>query len=188
MTQRNMVEALNNALDIAMEKDKSVVLLGEDVGVDGGVFRVTDNLQKKYGEKRVMDTGIAEAGIVGASIGMAANGLKPVAEIQFSGFIYPAYQELISHLSRMRNRTRGKITMPIVVRTNYGGGVNALEHHSESLENIYVHIPGLKVVITSSPKDAKGLLLASINDPDPVLFLEPKKIYRAFREEVPDEY
>lgn len=183
-----MVQALNQALIQAFEKDSTVVTLGEDVGIDGGVFRVSDGLQQRFGKERVMDTGIAEAGIVGASLGMAINGLKPVAEIQFSGFIYPAFQQLISHVSRMRNRTRGLYTAPMVIRSPYGGGINALEHHSESLEALYAHIPGLKVVIPSSPSEAKGLLLASIADPDPVLFLEPKKLYRAFKEEVSDDY
>jgi len=183
-----MVEALNNAMDIALSQDQSIVIVGEDVGVDGGVFRVTDGLLAKYGEKRVIDTGIAEAGIIGTAFGMAVSGLKPIAEIQFSGFIYPAFQELISHVSRIRTRSRGSFTCPMVIRANYGGGVNALEHHSESLEALYIHIPGLKVVVPSNPYDAKGLLLASIKDPDPVLFLEPKKLYRAFKLEVPDEY
>ncbi len=188
MTERNMVEALNNAHFLALERDSTVVVLGEDVGVDGGVFRVTQGLLKKFGKNRVMDTCIAEAAIIGSAVGMAINGLKPIAEIQFSGFIYPGFQQLISHASRIRNRSRGLFTAPIVIRAPYGGGVNALEHHSESLEAMYAHIPGLKVVIPSNPYDAKGLLLAAIKDPDPVLFLEPKKLYRAFRQEVPDDY
>ncbi|MEK6967528.1 MAG: alpha-ketoacid dehydrogenase subunit beta [Nanoarchaeota archaeon] len=187
MAERNMVEALNNALFLAFEKDESVVMLGEDVGVDGGVFRVSDGLLAKFGN-RVMDTPVAEAAIVGVAVGMAIKGLKPIAEMQFSGFIYPAFQEIISHASRMRTRSRGLYTAQIVIRSPNGGGINALEHHSESLEAIYAHIPGLKVVIPSNPYDAKGLLLAAINDPDPVLFLEPTKLYRAFRQEVPDNY
>ena len=182
-----MVESLNQALFHIMEKDSSVVVLGEDVGIDGGVFRVTQGLIDKFGD-RVIDTPIAEAGIIGASLGMAINKLKPVAEIQFSGFIYPGFQQIISHVSRMRNRSRSVFDCNMVIRTNYGGGVNAMEHHSESYEAGYSHIPGLVVVIPSTPYDAKGLLLSAINYPDPVLFLEPKKLYRAFREEVPDEH
>ncbi|MFC1647907.1 alpha-ketoacid dehydrogenase subunit beta [Nanoarchaeota archaeon] len=188
MAELNMVGALNNALHLAFEKDSNVVTLGEDVGVDGGVFRVTQGLIEKFGPERVIDTGIAEAAIIGTSLGMTINGLKPIPEIQFSGFIYPAFQQLISHVSRMRNRTRGVFNAHMVIRSPYGGGVNALEHHSESMEALYVHIPGLKVVIPSNPYDAKGLLLAAINDNDPVLFLEPKKLYRAFKQEIPEDY
>ncbi|MBR9699489.1 alpha-ketoacid dehydrogenase subunit beta [Candidatus Woesearchaeota archaeon] len=188
MTERNMVQALNNAFFIAMERDPTVITYGEDVGVDGGVFRVTDGLQAKFGDQRSFDSPLAEAGIVGSAIGMAVNGLKPVVEMQFSGFIYPAFQQIVSHAARLRNRTRGDITIPLVIRSPYGGGINALEHHSESLEALYVHIPGLKVVIPSSPYDAKGLLIAAIEDPDPVLFLEPKRLYRAVKQEVPDDY
>lgn len=187
MAEKTLIAAINQALDQCMEKDPTVVMLGEDVGVDGGVFRATDGLIKKYGEKRVMDTPIAEAGIVGASVGMAVAGIKPVAEIQFSGFIYPAYQEIVSHVARIRYRTRGRFTCPMVIRAPYGGGIRALEHHSESLESVYAHVPGIKVVIPSNPYNAKGLLIAAINDPDPVIFLEPKRLYRAFRQEVPDE-
>jgi len=187
MTEMNMVQALNQALHQEMKKDKKVLVLGEDVGIDGGVFRVTDGLIKKFGEERVMDTPLAEAGIVGTSVGMAVSGLKPVAEIQFSGFIYPAFQQIISHASRIRNRSRGRYTCPMVIRTPYSGGIRALEHHSESMEAIYAHIPGLKVVIPSTPKEAKGLLISAIRDPDPVLFLEPKRVYRAIKEDVPDE-
>jgi len=188
MTERTLIQAINHALDVAMERDDSVIIMGEDVGYDGGVFRASEGLIQKYGEDRVLDTPIAEAGIVGMGMGMAIYGLKPVIEIQFSGFIYPAYQEIVSHVSRIRNRSRGRFTSPLVIRSPYGGGINALEHHSESMEAMYAHIPGLKVVIPSNPKDAKGLLLAAIKDPDPVLFLEPKKIYRAFKQDVPDEY
>jgi 2-oxoisovalerate dehydrogenase E1 component beta subunit len=188
MSEKNMVEALNSALFTAFDKYPNVVALGEDVGVDGGVFRVTDGLQTKFGEKRVMDTPIAEAGIIGAALGMAIYGLKPVAEIQFSGFIYPALQEIISHVSRFRTRSRGQYNAAMVIRTPNGGGVNALEHHSECYEAAYVHIPGLKVVTPSNPYDAKGLLLSAIKEQNPVLFLEPIKLYRAFKQEVPDDY
>src|SRR3989338_7011348 len=186
MTKMNMVQAINTALSQEMTKDKDVVLLGEDVGRAGGVFRVTDGLKEKFGV-RVIDTPLAELGIVGTAVGMAALGLKPVAEIQFSGFVYGAYDELISHASRLRNRTRGTLSCPLVLRTPYGGGIRALEHHSESMEAIYAHTPGLKVVIPSRPYDAKGLLISAIRDPDPVVFLEPKRVYRAIKEEVPDE-
>ena len=183
----NMVEAINLALKQEMKKDGNVIVLGEDVGVDGGVFRVTEGLLKLYGEKRVLDTPLAESGIIGTSIGMAAYGLKPVAEVQFSGFMYPGFDQLISHASRIRNRSRGMFSCPMVVRAPYSGGIRALEHHSESMEAIYVHTPGLKVVIPSRPYDAKGLLISSIRDPDPVIFLEPKRVYGAIKEEVPEE-
>ena len=183
----NMVEAINLALKQEMKKDGNVIVLGEDVGVDGGVFRVTEGLLKLYGEKRVLDTPLAESGIIGTSIGMAAYGLKPVAEVQFSGFMYPGFDQLISHASRIRTRSRGRYSCPIVIRTPCGGGIRALEHHSESMESIWAHIPGLKVVIPSRPYDAKGLLISSIRDPDPVIFLEPKRVYRAIKEEVPEE-
>ena len=188
MTERTLIQAINNAMDVAMEKDDAVIIMGEDVGYDGGVFRASEGLIEKYGEERVLDTPISEAGIVGMGMGMAIYGLKPVIEIQFSGFIYPAWQEMVSHVSRIRNRSRGRFTCPMVMRTPYGGGINALEHHSESMEAMFAHIPGLKTVIPSNPKDAKGLFLAALEDPDPVLFLEPKKIYRAFKQDVPDEY
>ncbi len=180
-----MLEAIRDALDYAISKDEMVCVFGEDVGKNGGVFRITDGLQKKYGEKRVFDTPLAEAGIIGTAIGMAINGLKPIAEIQFSGFLYPGFDQLISHASRMRTRTRGKYTCPIVVRTPYGGGVHAPEHHSESMEAIYAHTPGLKIVIPSNPADAKGLLLSAIRDPDPVIFFESKKLYHQVKGEVP---
>jgi pyruvate dehydrogenase E1 component beta subunit len=182
----NMVQAINSALALEMEKDQSVVALGEDIGIDGGVFRVTDGLQKKFGPGRVIDTPLAEGGIVGMAIGMAINGLRPVAEIQFMGFSYLTMNQLISHASRMRNRTRGRLTVPMVMRMPYGAGVKALEHHSESTESLYVQIPGLKVVVPSTPLEAKGLLTASIRDPDPVIFLEPTRSYRMLKEEVPD--
>ncbi|WP_051786344.1 alpha-ketoacid dehydrogenase subunit beta [Endozoicomonas numazuensis] len=179
-----MVEAINLALDHAMKKDPDVVLLGEDIGVNGGVFRATQGLRDKYGLKRVMDTPLAETLIAGISVGMAAQGLKPVAEIQFMGFIFPAMEQLICHAARMRNRTRGRLTSPMVVRAPFGGGIHAPEHHSESTEALFAHIPGLRVVIPSSPVRAYGLLRSAINEPDPVLFLEPKRIYRAVKQEV----
>src|SRR5512143_805346 len=187
MATMNMVQALNLALREEMDRDKDVVVLGEDVGKDGGVFRVTDGLFARFGPERVVDTPLAETGIVGAAFGMAAYGLKPVAEIQFMGFIYSAVDQLISHASRIRARSRGRFGCPLVIRTPYGAGVKALEHHSESTEALFCQIPGLKVVVPSTPYDAKGLLCASIRDEDPVLFLEPTKLYRAGRQEVPDE-
>ncbi|MBS3157829.1 alpha-ketoacid dehydrogenase subunit beta [Candidatus Woesearchaeota archaeon] len=180
-----MLEAINKALFYEMSRDSSVVVLGEDVGKEGGVFRATEGLQQKYGAERVVDTPLAEAGIVGSAIGMAINGLKPVCEIQFFGFIYPAINQIINHASRMRTRSRGLYTCPLVIRTPYGIGIKALEHHSESTESYFIHTPGLKVVIPSTAADAYGLLLSAIRDPDPVLFLEPTKLYRAFKEEVP---
>lgn len=186
MAHMNIIQAVNNALDYEMGKDGSVVLLGEDIGVNGGVFRATDGLIAKYGSDRVIDTPLSEVGIVGCAIGMAVYGLKPVAEIQFEGFLPPAYDQIISHASRMRYRSRGRFSVPMVIRAPYGGGIHAPEHHSDSPEAVYAHIPGLKVVIPSKPSDAKGLLISAIRDPDPVLFLEPKRIYRAFREEVPE--
>ena len=183
----NMVQALNQAMHQEMERDPSVLILGEDIGVDGGVFRLTEGLLEKFGKERVIDTPLAESAIVGASIGMAAAGLRPIAEIQFMGFIYLAMNQLISHAARLRNRSRGRFTVPIVIRTPYGAGVKALEHHSESSEALFCQIPGLKVVVPSTPYDAKGLLIASIRDDDPVIFLEPTKLYRAGRQEVPEE-
>jgi pyruvate dehydrogenase E1 component beta subunit len=182
----NIVDAIKLGLEQEMTKDNTIIILGEDVGVDGGVFRVTDGLYKKF-KNRVIDTPLAESGIVGMSIGMAINGLRPVAEIQFSGFTYPAFDQLISHASRIRNRSRGRFNCPLVVRTPYGGGIRALEHHSESMEAIYIHTPGLKVVIPSTPSDAKGLIVSAIRDNDPVVFYEPKRIYRAIKEEVKEE-
>ncbi|MBI3413489.1 MAG: alpha-ketoacid dehydrogenase subunit beta [Candidatus Aenigmarchaeota archaeon] len=186
MVQMHMVAAINSALDNEMQRDKNVVLLGEDVGVNGGVFRVTDGLFKKYGADRVVDTPLAELSIVGLSIGMAAAGLKPVAEIQFSGFTYASFEQLVSHAARIRYRSGGKFTCPMVLRSPCGGGIHALELHSESNEAIYSHMPGLKVVIPSGPYEAKGLLISAIRSKDPVLFFEPMKLYRAFREEVPE--
>jgi len=182
----NMVQAINAALAQEMERDPTVVVLGEDVGIDGGVFRVTDGLLVKFGEGRVIDTPLAEAGIAGVAIGMAMNGLRPVAEMQFMGFSYLALNQMINHAARMRNRTRGHITVPMVLRMPYGAGVKALEHHSESTEALYAQIPGLKVVVPSTPLEAKGLLTSSIRDPDPVVFLEPTRSYRMLKEEVPE--
>ncbi len=181
----NMVQALNLALGQEMERDKDVVVLGEDVGKDGGVFRVTEGLYDRFGPERVIDTPLAETGIVGAGIGMAVYGLKPVVEIQFMGFIYSAIDQLFSHAARIRSRSRGRFTASLVVRTPYVGGVKALEHHSESTEAIFCQMPGMKVVVPSSPSIAKGLLLSSIRDPDPVLFLEPTRLYRMLKEDVP---
>ena len=187
MALLNIVQAINKALEQQMEKDPTVVVFGEDVGVEGGVFRATQGLQQKFGEERCFDTPISEAAIVGTAVGMAINGLKPVAEIQFDGFIFPAMSQIVAHVSRMRTRSRGRYTVPLVIRFPYGGGIRALEHHSESQEAMLGHIPGIKVVIPSTPYDAKGLLTAAIQDPDPVIFMEPKRIYRAFKQEVPDE-
>jgi len=187
MPRLNMVEAINLALKQEMKKDARIVLLGEDVGEDGGVFRVTDNLAAIYGNHRVIDTPLAESGIIGISIGMAATGLKPIPEIQFEGFLMPALDQIINHASRIRNRTRGRYTCPLTIRCPIGGGIKALEHHSDSPESYLIHTPGIKVVMPSSPYDAKGLLIAAIRDPDPVIFFEPKKVYRAIKEEVPEE-
>lgn len=185
MLKLNMVQAINLGLEQEMAKDDSVVLLGEDIGVDGGVFRVTDGLLDKYGEQRVIDTPLAESGIIGTAIGMALAGLRPVGEMQFSGFSYLMIPQLEGHASRFRTRSRGQWTCPIVMRMPYGGGVRAMEHHSESREATYGHLPGTKVVIPSSPRNARALIVASIRDPDPVVFMEPKRSYRAFKEEVP---
>ncbi len=187
MALLNLLEAINRTLDQQMELDPSIVLYGEDVGFGGGVFRTTAGLQKKFGEDRVIDTPIAEGAIIGSAIGMAIGGLRPIAEIQFSGFMFSGYNELVTHAARMRNRSRGRYQLPMVVRMPYGGGVRALEHHSESLETLFAHIPGLKLIIPSTPYDAKGLLASAIKDNDPVIYMEPKKIYRAFKQEVPDE-
>jgi 2-oxoisovalerate dehydrogenase E1 component beta subunit len=187
MPEVNLVEAVNMALARAMEEDETVVVLGEDVGVNGGVFRATVGLHERFGPERVIDTPLAEALIGGLCIGMAAQGLKPVGEIQFMGFIYPAMDQLVNHASRLRTRTQGRLTCPMVLRVPHGGGIRAPEHHSESTEAMLAHIPGLRVVIPSSPGRAYGLLLAAIRDPDPVVFLEPTRIYRTEREEVDDD-
>ena len=182
----NNIQAVNDALMYEMGKDPSVMVIGEDVGKEGGAFRATAGLQEKYGVERVVDTPLSENGIVGSAIGLALNGVKPVAEIQFSGFVLAAYDQLSSHAGRYRQRSMGRFHLPMVVRMPFGGGVRALEHHSESDETIYTQIPGLKVVTPSTPADMKGLLVSSIRDPDPVIFLEHIKLYRAFREEVPE--
>jgi len=187
MPKMNIVQAINLALQQEMARDDSVIILGEDVGIDGGVFRVTEGLFKQFGGERVLDTPLAESGILGTAIGMALAGLKPVAEMQFSGFSYLMFAHLEGHASRYRARTMGQFTVPLVVRMPYGGGVRALEHHSESREATYGHLPGVKVVIPSTPRNARALMVASIRDPDPVVFMEPKRSYRAFREEVPEE-
>jgi len=180
-----LAQAVNKALFDEMKRDENVVVLGEDVGVDGGVFRLTEGLLDEFGPERVMDTPLAESGIVGTAIGMAVAGLRPVAEIQFMGFVYPAVNQICAHAARMRNRSRGRFTVPLVVRMPYGGGIHPPEHHSESYEALFLNTPGLKVVVPSNPYDAKGLMISAIRDDDPVVFLEPKRIYRAFREEVP---
>jgi pyruvate dehydrogenase E1 component beta subunit len=186
MAQLTLVQAVNEALRVALAQDERVVVLGEDVGENGGVFRATDGLLESFGKARVIDTPLSEGGILGAAIGMAAYGLRPVPEIQFTGFMPMAFDQIVSHAARLRWRTRGRHTCPLVVRAPYGAGIHAPEHHSESQEAYFAHTPGLKVVVPSSPHDAKGLLLAAIADPDPVLFFEPKRIYRAIRQEVPE--
>jgi len=186
VAELTLVEAINQALAHAMAQDDDVLLLGEDIGVNGGVFRATNGLQARFGRQRVIDTPLAEAGIAGVAVGMAAVGLKPVAEIQFTGFIYPAIDQMINHASRLRHRTRGRMTCPMVLRSPCGAGIHAPEHHSESPEAIFAHMPGLRVVTPSSPARAYGLLLAAIRDPDPVVFLEPTRLYRLFRQDVPD--
>ena len=187
MAKLNMVQAINLALRQEMRKDDAVLVLGQDVAVDGGVFRLTEGLLDEFGPERVIDTPLAESGILGSSIGMALAGLKPVCEMQFSGFSYLMMGQFEAHATRLRSRTQGQLTVPLVIRMPYGGGVRALEHHSESREVLYAHLPGAKVVIPSSPRNARALLVAAIRDPDPVVFMEPKHSYRAFREEVPDE-
>jgi pyruvate dehydrogenase E1 component beta subunit len=181
-----LVQAVRDGLYTEMREDDDVLVLGQDVGKNGGVFRATEGLFDEFGGDRVVDTPLAESGIVGAAVGMAAMGLKPVPEIQFSGFMYPGFDQIVSHMARFRARSRGRYTLPMTLRAPYGGGIRAPEHHSESKEAFYAHEAGLKVVIPSTPSDAKGLLAASIRDPDPVIFLEPKLIYRAFREAVPE--
>ena len=187
MAKMTMVQALNLALRQEMEKDDRVILLGEDVGVDGGVFRVSDGLIDIFGPERVVDTPLAESGIAGVAVGMAVYGLRPVCEIQFSGFTYFNFHQLESHAARLRHRSQGKYHVPMVLRAPYGGGVRALEHHSESREAYYAHTPGLKMVIPSGPRNSRALMVSAIRDPDPVIFFEPKSLYRAFREEVPEE-
>lgn len=188
MAVKTIAQALNEAFHQIMAKDPKVMVLGEDVGKDGGVFRITDGLYEKFGPDRVVDTPLAELAIAGVSVGLAIGGMRPVCEFQFDGFSIPSLDQIIDHASRFRNRTRGKMTCPAVFRFPYGGGIRALEHHSESPETHYIHTPGVKVVVPATPYDAKGLLISSINDPNPVIFMEPKKIYRAFKQEVPEEY
>ncbi|WP_183987933.1 alpha-ketoacid dehydrogenase subunit beta [Deinobacterium chartae] len=183
-----MVAAINDALTLALERDPSVCLFGEDVGVMGGVFRATDGLQARFGKTRVFDTPLAEAGIVGTGIGLGLAGMRPIAEIQFAGFLYPALDQILSHLGRYRHRTRGRFHLPMVIRAPYGGGVHTPEQHADSPEAILAHVPGTKVVIPSTPSDAKGLLLAAIEDDDPVFFFEAIKLYRSVKEDVPDGY
>lgn len=182
-----LVDAINEALAQEMERDNRVVLLGEDVGLNGGVFRVTEGLQARFGADRVVDTPLAESGIMGSAIGLAMAGMRPIPEIQFEGFLGPAYDQLVNHAARYRTRSRGAITVPMTVRVPVGGGIHAPELHSDSPEAIYAHTPGLKVVMPSTPHDAKGLLLSAIRDPDPVIFFEPKRVYRSYREQVPEE-
>lgn len=184
VAQLTLVQGICNGLAVALEQDPTVMILGEDIGKNGGVFRATEGLWERFGDKRVVDTPLAEAGIIGSSIGLAINGFKPVVEIQFMTFIYPGFEQIVSHAARLRTRTQGVFPAPLVIRVPYGGGIHAPELHCDSTESIFAHIPGLKVVVPSTPSDAKGLLLAAISDPDPVIFLEPMKLYRSFREEV----
>jgi 2-oxoisovalerate dehydrogenase E1 component subunit beta len=186
MAEVSLIDALTMAMAWELEHDERVVILGEDVGVNGGVFRATAGLQQRFGDDRVYDTPLAEGMIAGVSIGMAVQGMRPIAEIQFMGFIYPTVDQMINHASRMRNRTRGRLTCPMVLRAPYGGGIHAPEQHSESTEAMFAHMPGIRVVIPSSPSRAYGLLLAAVRDPDPVVFLEPKRIYRLNKQEVED--
>jgi 2-oxoisovalerate dehydrogenase E1 component subunit beta len=186
VTTRTLAQAINHSLARALDEMDDVLLLGEDIGSAGGVFRLTDGLLDKFGPQRVIDTPVAESGIVGVGYGLAVGGLRPVLEIQFMGFSYPAFDQIISHVSRIRHRSRHRFTAPLVIRMPYGGGIGAAEHHSESTEALYAHVPGLKVVVPSRPVDAAGLLRAAIEDPDPVVFLEPIRLYRAVQEDVPD--
>ena len=187
MTVANIVQSVTLALRSELARDKRVVVLGEDVGLNGGVFRATDGLQKEFGPDRVIDSPLAELGIVGVSIGMAINGMRPVAEIQFSGFLYAALDQILSHAGRIRMRSRGRYSCPLVVRTPYGGGIRALELHCESGEAIFSHVAGIKMVVPSNPYDTKGLLVSAIRDPDPVIFYEPMRIYRAIKQDIPDD-
>src|ERR1700755_1113305 len=187
MPKLDLVGAINLALAQEMARDERIIILGEDVGLNGGVFRVTDGLQKRFGADRVVDTPLSESGIIGTSIGLAMAGQRPIPEIQFEGFLGPAYDQLVNQAARCRTRTRSALTCPLTVRVPIGGGIHAPELHSDSPEAIYAHTPGLKVVMPCTPRDAKGLLIASIRDPDPVIFFEPKRVYRSFKEEVPEE-
>lgn len=187
MKTLTMVQAITDAMRVMLQESEDVLLMGEDIGTNGGVFRATDGLQQEFGEDRVLDTPLSEAGFIGAAIGMGLNGFRPVAEVQFLGFIYPAYEQIMTHASRIRSRTLGHFSCPIVIRAPYGAGVRAPEIHSDSTEALFTHMPGIKVVCPATPYDAKGLLIAAIEDPDPVLFLEPMRCYRSSREEVPEE-
>lgn len=187
LVEASLVEAVTLALGYELDRDPDVVLLGEDIGVNGGVFRATDGLRKKFGPDRVIDTPLAEAMIAGLCVGMAAQGMKPVAEIQFMGFVFPAFNQIATAVARMRNRTRGRINLPMVIRMPFGGGIHAPEHHSESTEALFAHIPGLRVVVPSNPSRAYGLLLAAIREPDPVIFLEPKRVYRLVKHEIEND-
>ncbi|WJV30186.1 alpha-ketoacid dehydrogenase subunit beta [Rossellomorea sp. AcN35-11] len=187
MKTLTMVQAITDAMKVMLAENENVLLMGEDIGTNGGVFRATDGLQQEFGEDRVLDTPLSEAGFIGAAIGMGLNGFRPVAEVQFLGFIYPAYEQIMTHASRIRARTLGHFTCPMVIRAPYGAGVRAPEIHSDSTEALFTHMPGIKVVCPATPYDAKGLLIAAIEDPDPVLFLEPMRCYRSSREEVPEE-
>lgn len=187
MAERNMIQAITHTLDLLLAEDARVMVFGEDVGKNGGVFRATEDLQARHGAERVFDTPLAESGIIGTAIGMAVGGLKPIAEIQFMGFLYPGLDQLISHAGRLRARSQGQIAVPLVVRVPFGGGIRAPEQHADSAEAILVHTAGLKVVVPSTPYDAKGLLIAAVDDPDPVIVMEPIRLYRLGRQEVPDE-
>ncbi|MBW3112882.1 alpha-ketoacid dehydrogenase subunit beta [Bacillus sp. MCCB 382] len=187
MKTLTMVQAITDAMRVMLQENEDVLLMGEDIGTNGGVFRATDGLQQEFGEDRVLDTPLSEAGFIGAAIGMGLNGFRPVAEVQFLGFIYPAYEQIMTHASRIRARTLGHFSCPLVIRAPYGAGVRAPEIHSDSTEALFTHMPGIKVVCPATPYDAKGLLIAAIEDPDPVLFLEPMRCYRSSKEEVPEE-
>lgn len=184
-TQMTMIQAINDGMRVLLEEDERTIILGEDIGKNGGVFRATEGLQEQFGAERVVDTPLSEAGIIGASVGLAVNGFKPIAEIQFLGFIYPAYEQIMTHVSRLRMRSMSRFTVPMVIRAPYGAGIRAPEIHSDSTETLFTHMPGIKVVCPSNPYDAKGLLIAAMEDPDPVLVLETMKNYRSMREEVP---
>jgi pyruvate dehydrogenase E1 component beta subunit len=188
MAKMTLIQAINDAIKVAMRKDPNVLVMGEDVGLNGGVFRATDGIYQEFGPERAIDTPLAESGFVGCAIGMAVYGMKPIVEIQFDGFLAPAHEHVVNHIARIRHRSRGRFSCPLVLRLPSFGGIKALEHHSESIENWYVNNPGLKIVVPSNPYDAKGLLLAAIDDPDPVMYFEPKRLYRAFRAEVPEGY
>lgn len=188
MADKTLIQAIQDGMRVALEEEPSVIVLGEDVGKNGGVFRATEHLWESFGDDRVIDTPLAEAGIIGASIGMAVNGLRPIAEIQFMGFIYPAFEQIVTHVARFRTRTQGQYPASLVIRVPYGGGIRSPELHSDSTESLFVHTPGLKVAVPSNPYDAKGLLLAAVRDPDPVILLEPMQIYRSVRGEVPKSW